>query len=191
MLDPLSFFVKEFEEFKGDRDLIAVAPDAGATKLIMRFGKAMEIQSAVAVKYRPTQEESVINDIIGDLRAKRRAIILDDLISSAGTVSGLIRVLAEEKGIDEIYLAASHNLCLQEAYDKICDLHENGNLKKVIVTDSIPQTRAFQELDFFEVRSLSTFLARTINRIHYNHSVSELFRGERAGDEERGPADTL
>jgi len=49
------------------------------------------------------------------------------------------------------------------------------NLREVIVTNSIPQNQAFCVLPFFSVEWLSDTLARTINRIHYNRSVSEVF----------------
>ena len=49
------------------------------------------------------------------------------------------------------------------------------NLKAVVVTNSIPQTAVFADMPFIKVRCLSDTLARTINRIHYSRSVSEVF----------------
>ncbi len=175
MLDPLSLFTDFFSEYRGRPDVIAVAPDAGATKLIMHFAKAMELQSAVAVKYRPEQEESKITDVIGDFTGKRRAIVLDDMISSAGTVGALVKLLAEKKGIEEVFLAASHNLCMEQAFSALTELHRDYGLKKVFITNSIPQLDSFEGLDFLTVMDLSGIFARTINRIHYNYSVSEIF----------------
>lgn len=175
MLDPLSLFTDFFTEYRASPDVIAVAPDAGATKLIMHFAKAMDIQSAVAVKYRPEQEESKITDIIGDFSGKSKAIVLDDMISSAGTVSALVKLLAEKKGIKEVFLAASHNLCMDQAFSSLTELSREYGLKKVFITNSIPQLGSFRELDFLTVMDLSAIFARTINRIHYNYSVSEIF----------------
>jgi phosphoribosylpyrophosphate synthetase len=45
----------------------------------------------------------------------------------------------------------------------------------VIITDSIPQTEDFPALSFIHIRGLADIMARTINRIHYNRSVSEVF----------------
>jgi len=175
MLDPLTMFSAEFAEFRGRNDVIAVAPDAGATKMIMHFAREMELDSAIASKFRPNQEEAVITDIIGDFRGKRIALVIDDMIASAGTVQDLVSKLVREKGIEEIYMGASHNLCLKDTRQRLQRMHEQFHLRKVIVTNSIPQTPEFEELSFFEVRCLSEALCRTINRVHYNRSVSEIF----------------
>ncbi len=61
------------------------------------------------------------------------------------------------------------------ARERLVDLHRDYHLQEVIVTNSVPQTGAFQSLPFVSVRCLSYTLTRVINRIHYNRPVSELF----------------
>lgn len=175
MLDALTLFVDVFRHFQGRNDVIAVAPDAGASKFVTYFGRALGLNCAIASKYRPQPEEAVISEVIGDLVGKRVAIVLDDMISSGGTIYALIKKLVQEEGIREVYLGASHNLCRPAAYERLLELHANYGLKEVIVTNSIPQTEAFLNLPFLSVICLSDTLSRTINRIHYNRSVSELF----------------
>jgi ribose-phosphate pyrophosphokinase len=173
--ESLALFVDEFRRFQDREDAIAVAPDAGASKFVTYFGRALNLRSAIASKYRPHPEEAVVSEIIGDFTGKRIAIVLDDMISSGGTVYALIRKLVEEKGIEEVYLGASHNLCMEPARERLSELHTDYHLKEVVVTNSIPQTDVFQALPFVSVRCLSDTLTRVINRIHYNRSVSELF----------------
>jgi ribose-phosphate pyrophosphokinase len=74
-----------------------------------------------------------------------------------------------------VYVGASHNLCMESARERLLTLHTHYHLREVVVTNSIPQTEAFEVLPFVSVRCLSDSLSRTINRIHYNRSVSELF----------------
>jgi ribose-phosphate pyrophosphokinase len=176
MLDPLTAFNEEFAEFRDKEDVIAVAPDAGATKLILHFSREMGINSAIASKQRPRPEEATITDIIGDFRGKRTAIVLDDMIASARTISELVEALVREKGIEEVQIGTSHNLCLPDTRERLEALHRDFNLTKVVVTNSIPQTSEFEELPYFHVRCLSDIFCRTINRVHYNRSVSEVFR---------------
>lgn len=175
LLDPLTLFLEEFKRFKGHDDAVAVAPDAGASKLATHFGRSLKINTAIASKYRPNPEEVVTTEIIGNLRDKNKAIILDDIISSAGTIYAVVQKLVKEKGIEEIYLGISHNLGVGEAYDRLNKLHEKGYLKELVVTNSIPQTKKFRSLSFLKIRDLAEIFARTINRVHYNRSVSELF----------------
>jgi len=86
-------------------------------------------------------------------------------------VYALIKKLVEKKGIEEIYLGASHNLCMERARERLSELHADYHLKEVVVTNSIPQTDVFQALPFVSVRCLSDILTRVINWIHFNRSV--------------------
>jgi phosphoribosylpyrophosphate synthetase len=68
-----------------------------------------------------------------------------------GTTEALARWLVEEKGSGKIYVGASHNLCLERAYQRRHAPRAGGRLQAVIVTDSIPQTEIFQKLPFLSV----------------------------------------
>ena len=91
------------------------------------------------------------------------------------SIEHFVDLLIEEKGIEEVHFGVSHSLCVERARECFLALHADYYLKEVIVANSIPQTDEFLALPFFSVRCLSDTLARTINRIHYNRSVSELF----------------
>jgi ribose-phosphate pyrophosphokinase len=171
----LPLFLKTFERFRGRDDVIAVAPDAGASKLITHFARALEVNTAITSKFRPQQEQAVVTEIIGDFSGKRIAIVIDDMISSGGTIDALVRTLVEQKGIEEIYLAVSHNLCTQAAYERLTTLHECFAVKQFMVTSTIPQTEEFASLPFIAIHDVSDTLCRVINRIHYNRPVSEIF----------------
>lgn len=174
-LSPLAMFVETFERFRGRDDVIAVAPDAGASKFIMHFARALEVSSAVASKYRPRPEEAEVSEIMGDFAGKRVAIVLDDMINTGGTVEATLNKLVKEAGIEEVYVGVSHNLCTQSALDRLSDLHMAYHLREVLVTDSVPQTQAFQALPFLTVRSLADPFARAVHRVHHNRSVDGMF----------------
>ena len=173
-LDPLPLFVQAFDRFEGRDDVIVVAPDAGASKLVTSFGRALNLPCAIASKYRPRREVAVITEIIGDFSGRRTAIVLDDMISSGGTIEAAVEKLAKGIGIERIYIGVSHNLCRDVALERIRYLHDECNLREVIVTNSIPQTETFERLPFTSVKCLSDALIRVINRIHYNRAVSDL-----------------
>ena len=174
MLEPFSLFVNEFRKSEGDSKVIAVAPDAGASRLVTYFSRALDITSAVASKYREGQNVE-ISEVIGNFKGKKKVIILDDILSSGNTVFELIRKINEKYSIDEITIAVSHNLCTPEALEKLTELHRSGNLKEVVVTNSIPQTASFTSLPFFRVKCLSDYLFTAIQRIHRNESLSDVF----------------
>jgi ribose-phosphate pyrophosphokinase len=152
MLDSLKLFVNEFRRFQGREDVVAVAADPGASKFVAYFSRALGLKSAVAAKYRPEPEKAVISEVIGDLSGKRIAIVLDDMISSGGTVYALIRKLVEETHVREVYLGTSHYLGIEGARDRLVELYGGYGLKQVIVTDSIPLADAFKDMPFVRVR---------------------------------------
>lgn len=174
-LDPLHLFVAEYKEFARRQDVIVVAPDVGASKLVTYFGRGLGLNTAIASKYRPNPEEVAISEIIGDFRQKKVAVILDDMISKGETIFALVKKLFEEKGIEEVYVGVAHNLCLKPALNRILELHEYYNLKQLVTTNSIPQSYEFSGLAFIRICCLSDILARVINRIHFSLSISELF----------------
>jgi ribose-phosphate pyrophosphokinase len=175
MLTPLPLFVEEFRRFQGRQDVIAVAPDAGASKLVMYFGRTLDLKCAIGSKFRPRADEAIIAQIVGDFTGKQVAIILEDELSTGVTIYNLVKKLVTEQEIQEVYFAVSHNRCVPVARDRLLALHAHYGLKEVVVTNSIPQTSQFRDLPFVSVRCLSDTLSRTINRIHYNRSVSEVF----------------
>jgi len=175
MLESLTLFIEEFEDLRDREDVIVVAPDAGASKFVTHFGRALNLKCAIASKYRPRPEEVVISEIIGDFAGKRVAVVLDDMISGGGTICALVEKLVDEKGIEEVHLGVSHNLCVGKARERLSELRSDYYLQRVVVTNSIPQTDEFRSLPFVTVKCLSDTLSRTINRIHYNRSVSQVF----------------
>ena len=174
-LSPLALFTETFRQYELRDDVIAVAPDAGASKFIMHFARALGISSAIASKYRPRPEKAEVSEIMGDFGGKRIAIVLDDMINTGGTVEATVEKLIEEKGVEEVHLGVSHNLCTQQAFERLSSLHDRCYLRDVTVTDSVPQTEAFRGLPFLAVRSLADPLCLVINRIHYNRPVDGIF----------------
>ena len=175
MLDSLTLFLEEFGRFAGRDDVIAVAPDVGAAETATHFARALGVKSAIASKHRPQPEQVCISEIIGDFEGKRTAIVLDDVLSTGGTIQELVYKLVAEKGIEEVHLGVSHSLCTAQAGERLGELQARGNLREVVVTDSVPQTAAFGALPYVKIRSLSEPLCRAINRVHHCQSVSEVF----------------
>ncbi len=169
----MPFWLDAFSRFEGRGDVVAVAPDAGASKFVTRFARTLNLHSAIAAKFRPKPEEAVIAEVIGDLEHKRRAIILDDMISSGGTIYQLALKLIADHGIEEIYVGAAHNLCTDNARERLLDLYERGYLRRLITTDSIPQLPSFRELPFVQINPLAERFFGAIRSVHHNRSFEE------------------
>ena len=173
-LNPIQFFSDIFSEFKGAEDVIGVAPDKGAVTFLIPFCQGMNIRSGIASKLRPEPEQATITEIIGDFKGINRAIVLDDMINTGGTIDACVKALHDEKGIQAIWLGVSHFLGSPQAIHRLQTLHEDYGLEKVIVTDSVPLTHAFLGLPYTQVRSIAGLLANAVARIHNNESIGHI-----------------
>jgi len=103
-------------------------------------------------------------------------LVLDDMISTAGTLEPLLIAVQKKYGYDAAYAGFTHGLLTDQAKERLLNLHKNYKLKKVIITDTVTQPpELLRELPFLEVKSLVPYLAKAINRIHYGTSLSEEF----------------
>jgi ribose-phosphate pyrophosphokinase len=151
-------------------DLVVVAPDVGRAKLAQKFAENVGADLAIMIKDRPAQQVAEIGYVIGDVRGKN-AIIMDDIIDTAGTLCAATMTLREQ-GVKRVYAAATHGVFSGPAFENIA----GAPLEQVVVTDTIPLRRGAPE----QVRQLpcADLLTDSIRRIFTDGSVSEVFAGE-------------
>ena len=120
-------------------------------------------------KRRPKANVSEVMNIIGDVRGKT-VILLDDMIDTAGSLTGAAKALMEMGGAKEIYACASHGVLSGPAIQRIND----SVLDQVIFLDTIPQ-RSGVECDKIKYISVARMFAEAISHIFMETSVSTLF----------------
>jgi ribose-phosphate pyrophosphokinase len=178
VLEANDYFLDLFAPYRGQEDVVMIAPDVGASKFVTHLGRALDLQVAIAAKYHTGREQTEVSQIIGDLADKRTALVVDDMISSGGTVDEVIRKLVDDYRIDQIVLGISHNLCTRTAYNRLRELHARYHLDQVHVTNSIPHTSDFLRLPFLQVHDLTPALVQAIKHIHHGR-VSHIERDTR------------
>ncbi|MCE5215565.1 ribose-phosphate pyrophosphokinase [bacterium] len=151
--------------FGGD-DTVIVAPDVGALDEVNRMADELDASIAIIAKRRPRPNISEVQEIIGDLKGKR-AIMLDDMIDTGGSLAGGARAL-RNLGAVEVHGAATHAILSGPAMEKLSD----DALDSIVVTDTIPLTPELQQLDKLVVLSVAPLLAEAIHRIHNSQSIS-------------------
>ena len=150
-------------------NLTIVAPDAGGVERARFFAKKMDTALAIVDKRRDETGVSEVMHVIGDVQG-RTAVIVDDMIDTAGTLVKTSDALLEQ-GASAVYACCTHPVFSGEAVDRIC----KSRLTRVVVTDSIPLSEQAKGCERIVVLSIAELLARAIQSIHEETSVSTLF----------------
>ncbi len=156
-----------FREKKLD-DLVVVAPDVGAAKMARGFARRLDATFAIIDKRRPSANVAEVVTVVGEVEG-RPCLITDDMIDTAGTLSGVIKAL-RERGAEEIYAAATHALLSGPAAERL----QSSPVEEVVAVNTlfVPESRRFPKLT---VLSVAELLSRAIRYTHSNESVSQLF----------------
>lgn len=151
-------------------DVVAVSPDAGRVKMAKKYADHLGVPMAILHKRRPGHNKAEVLHIVGEVKGKT-AILVDDMIDTAGTLAASSAALAEA-GAKEIYACATHGIFSGPAKERL----DESPLKKVVVTDTlpIPEERRSEKV---EVLSIASIFANTIASVFKDESVSELFGG--------------
>jgi ribose-phosphate pyrophosphokinase len=112
---------------------VVVAPDLGAVKLAEHYGELLHRPIAIVHKTRLSGEEVKVRGIVGDV-AGRVPLIVDDMISTGGTIEAAVQALIAAGCVPEITVAATHGLLVGSARERLQVLP----LKQIVVTDSLP-----------------------------------------------------
>jgi len=162
--------LKRMETMISDpENTVLVSPDAGSVERTRAFAKRLKVSIAVADKRRLEANKVAEVNIIGDVKAKE-AVIVDDLIDTAGTMCQVAERL-KELGATKVWAVATHPVLSGPAVSRLAD----SSIEKLLVTDTIPLHDGAHKLNQIEVLSVSGLLAEAIARIHNEDSVSALF----------------
>lgn len=152
---------------------IFVSPDVGNVKRAQRYANIIGGDICIIDKRRKSGKDTVAERIIGDVNGKN-ILMVDDMITTAGTVTEAMRILRDNGALD-IYLAATHGVFAPPAMERLAQCE----FTKIAVTDTIPLgDRADPIKDRLIVLNTAELLGEAIHRIHHNASVSALLKDD-------------
>jgi ribose-phosphate pyrophosphokinase len=151
-----------------DQDVVVVSPDVGGVARAQALAEMLDSSLAIIAKRRPEPNKSEIIQIIGDV-AGRTAVLIDDMIDTAGTICQGAEALMR-MGARKVYACCTHPVLSGRAVPRL----EEAPIEAVVVTDTIP-IYAEKCIEKLTVLSVAPLLADAIKRIHRDASVSELF----------------
>jgi ribose-phosphate pyrophosphokinase len=148
---------------------IVVSPDAGGVERARAFAKRMTVPLAIIDKRRDDVNVAEVMHIIGDVEG-RECLIVDDLIDTAGTLVNSAAALLKA-GAVSVIAVATHAVLSPPAIARI----QKSDIKEVVLTNSIPLAEEARACGKIRTLSVAPLLARAIQSIHEETSVSRLF----------------
>ena len=161
-----SSFMEHVKSISTENTVI-VSPDVGGVRLARAYAKGLHTEIAIVDKRRVSGDRVVAEHVVGDVSG-RDVMLVDDMVSTAGTLTDACRIL-KEKGAAKIYVLATHGVLCGNAVEKL----NAAPVEQIIFSDSIPIHDC--GVDRLKIISLAPLLARAIDRIHRSESVSILF----------------
>ncbi len=152
---------------------VIVSPDAGRVRLTEKFAGHLGAPIAILHKRRDPTRHNVAEtlDVIGDVEG-RTAVLIDDMIDTAGTIVGAAALL-KERGAERVIACATHPLFSGPAVERL----NSSVIERVVVTNTIPLPTDIQ-MDKLVVLSIAPIIASALRAVFEDESVSEIFRGE-------------
>lgn len=148
-------------------DSIVVSPDVGRATEARRLANMLNLPLAMLYKRRTSPTEIEVTHVIGDIEGKR-PIIIDDMVTTAGTMRRGIDTLLRLGAAADVTVAATHAVFTPPALERL----SIDAVRKIIVTDTVPFAHKDPRV---EILSVAELLSKAINNVHKNESVSSLF----------------
>lgn len=154
---------------KSPQPPIIVAPDVGAAKMARSYAKRLNTSLVIVDKDRQDPRNTQVAAIIGESVAGRTVILIDDMVTTAGSLLKAAEAL-KANGAAQVIAAATHGVLCGDATDRIA---ASPDLDHLYVTDTLPGSRSIDKISRITIAPL---LAQAIANVHNGHSVSGLFR---------------
>lgn len=150
-------------------DIVVVSPDHGGTTRARKFALHFNAPIAIIDKRRPRPNVAEVMNIIGDVEGKN-AIIVDDIVDTAGTVCAAADAL-KKNGAKDIYVVCTHPVLSGEGSKRIL----NSQITKLISTNTIKLSEEKKNEKIVQI-SVAELIAQGIINIIDDKSISSLFK---------------
>ncbi|MFD2923454.1 ribose-phosphate diphosphokinase [Halobacillus naozhouensis] len=160
--------LSDYFEEKNFEDVVIVSPDHGGVTRARKMADRLKAPIAIIDKRRPRPNVAEVMNIVGNIEGKT-AIMIDDIIDTAGTITLAANALVEN-GAKDVYACCTHPVLSGPAIDRI----DNSTIKELVVTNTIPLGED-KESEKITQLSVAPLISEAIIRVHERQSVSILF----------------
>ncbi len=160
----------DYFQKKNLENVVIVSPDEGRVKQARRLVRQLNAPLAVGYKHHEFHGHTEITDLAGDVSGKI-PIILEDMITTGGSIIECVDALLAHGAQPEIYVAATHGVLARNAVDR---LNDHPAIAEVVVTDSVPLPLEKHRPKITQL-SVAPMFGEAIRRVNRDMSVSSLF----------------
>jgi ribose-phosphate pyrophosphokinase len=146
---------------------VIVAPDLGAAKLADRYARILRLPTAVVHKTRLSGEDVSVHAITGDVR-DRSPILVDDMISTGGTIEAAAKALLGAGSLPDFVVVATHGLFVGPATARLSTLP----VRRFLTTNSVTATAVLPAP--LDVVRLDALVAEAIRLLHEDRSLAAM-----------------
>ncbi len=161
-----------FADYVREKNLpsaVVVAADDGAVKRSKQLADRLDLPLAIIFQRRVGKDAKEPVEVVGEVEG-RTPIMIEDIIDTAGTLTGAVDVLMRRGARPQVYVCATHAVLAGPARERLA----RKEIQEVVVTNTIPLPPG-PPLPKLTVLSAAPLLAEAIRRIHLDQSVSMLF----------------
>jgi ribose-phosphate pyrophosphokinase len=149
-------------------DAVVVSPDVGRVRMATRYAQRLGASVVVLHKQRESGTQTRVTNVVGDVQGKA-CLIIDDMISTGGTIAESIEALLDRGARPEITVAATHGPLLEGAREKL----DHEAVREIYVTDTI--SNADKVWPKLKIVSIAPLVAGAIHRFMIDGSFSDLY----------------
>jgi len=164
-LSAVRLFAEYLETQRLTDNAVVVSPDSGRAEQARRLSERLNLPLAILAKRRTGPRETQVSYVIGDVAGKR-PLVIDDIISTGGTIRRGVEALVAAGAAPEVVVMASHAVLVGNARENLA----HPAIREVIFTDTIALNPALG----YTILPTAPLLAQAIRRVHTNQSVSVL-----------------
>ena len=157
-------------------EVTIVSPDAGGGKRAEKYARQLDADVALVYKRRDVRKHNISEALaVTGVVEGRHAVIVDDIIDTGGTVCNAAELI-REMGARSVRIAATHAVLSERAAARI----RASGIDEVVVTNTLPVSDGAARIANLKVLSIASIVAKSVQAIFTDDSVSEIFLGENA-----------
>lgn len=163
-----------------DKDhVVVISPDEGALDRAVYFASVIGADTGMFYKRRDYsvivggKNPIVAHEFLGTDLDGKDAIIIDDMISSGGSILDTSRQLKEKMHASRVFLCTTFGL-FTDGLDVFDEAYAKGYFDKLVTTNLTYQPPELEDREWFECADMSKYAAMIIDFINHDISTSQM-----------------